>query len=726
MGMIRRLFKGAEEGPDQDDSARRSPEGTAPAADAADSTRELTAELRTLIQEIRLLKEEIAASRSSGSPEGSSRSGRGGRRGRDRDRERDRARDPGEGGRAARRGLPKTPPEDAPTGPLVDYLRERGVIVFEGSDDLARNEAFEHLARHIGQHFHLVANFYEKLKRCVATGHQQRIDIENYGDKERSAAIQLGTLLHRHGMLKDFYYHRSPKKQLRVIPTQDGEVAQFLTGGWLENYVSWLLSRRLKARLSPARFQVLFNVKGTLPDGREFEADLMAWVDGRLLWIECKTGNWQDYAARFRGLVKIFGVERDSAALLLLRAPDAATRKRASDMMDMTLIALDEVEAFVNRFLGVPAAEAGSSRRPRQEEEEDRTAPLPPGVIPPLSEDEIPLENAEPARKLGRVQLGGSEEEEKSGRRRRRRGRRGGRGRKREGEAPASEAEAREKRLLEPLPIQPVAPGGEKPGEEPAADEAAREEPAARGTGRAGTRRKKETAAEAGSTTREEAREEAPEKEERKRASAGESRRSAARRRRVVPRSPFAVEEDPAGTAKESAETPAETAAEAAREPAAAEQDPLPAQGDAGEKPAVRRSRRRRRSAETGEAAAAGEPEDAPARRPRRRRASTSGEKAGKEKPAAAAEEAKAEEPSRPAPEPKAEDAPKPGGGKPPESKTGEAPQSEAGGEDAGNTGDTGAASKGLPVVPRKGEVTGATIAPDLSSMVARPPEEED
>ena len=122
------------------------------------------------------------------------------------------------------------------------------VVVFEGADDLNRNEAFEHLARHLGSHFDLLSPFYEKLKRCVATGRGQRIDIEHFSSQERSAAVQFGTLLHRHGMLKDFYYHRSPKKQLRVIPTKDGQVGQFLTGGWLEIYVSLQLARRLKAR----------------------------------------------------------------------------------------------------------------------------------------------------------------------------------------------------------------------------------------------------------------------------------------------------------------------------------------------------------------------------------------------------------------------------------------------------------------------------------------------
>ena len=315
-------------------------------------------------------------------------------------------------------------------------------------------------------HFDLLANFYEKVKRCVATGRGQRIEIENYSHAERSAAVQFGTLLHRHGMLKDFYYHRSPKKQLRVIPTKDGQIGQFLTGGWLEIYVSALLTKRLRSAMSPAKFQLLYNVKGQLPDGREFEADLMAAVDGKLFWLECKTGQWQDYSARFRGLVKTFGVERQSGALLLIKPPDASTRARATDMLDMTLLSLDEVDDFISVFLGEePNGRGDRSDHRRQSVPED---------LPPLSEEEIPLENAEPAKKLGRVDLkGGEEAESGTPMRRRRRRRRGGRGRsgggadKAEGaqkEESFSKAESADGKkpahLLEPLPISKLDEAG--------------------------------------------------------------------------------------------------------------------------------------------------------------------------------------------------------------------------------------------------------------------------
>jgi len=448
MGWFQRLFSGAD-GHDADYRGTRSPD------QARVTPADLAGELRALHNEIKLLRESIGSGGRTISDSSSSRNRRGGRSriggrdqerdrnqeggGHDRDRERERpsrtrvgfdGEERTDHRPPQRRSLPKVVPDDAPVGLLVDYLKTRGVVTYEGQDDLNRNEAFEHLARHLGMHFHLLANFYEKVKRCVATGRGQRIDIDGYSHAERSAAVQLGTLLHRHGMLKDFYYHRSPKRQLRVIPTRDGQVGQFLTGGWLEIYVSAVLTRRLRASKSAAKFQLLYNVKGMLPDGREFEADLMAAVEGRLFWLECKTGQWQDYSARFRGLVKIFGVERESAALLLIKPPDANTRSRATDMLDMTLLSLDEVENFISVFLGEPLVE----KRPLSDAIEG-AYPDEFGKVAPLTVEEIPLEDAAPARKLGRVNLSGEQEhatgEGEDGVPRRRRRRRGGRNRSR-------------------------------------------------------------------------------------------------------------------------------------------------------------------------------------------------------------------------------------------------------------------------------------------------------
>jgi hypothetical protein len=287
---------------------------------------------------------------------------------------------------------------------------------------------------------------------------------------ERSAAVQFGTLLHRHGMLKDFYYHRAPKKQLRVIPTKDGEIAQFLTGGWLEIYVSALIGKRLRASISPAKFQLMYNVKGSFSDGREFESDLMACVDGRLVWIECKTGHWQDYSARFRGLVKTFGCDRTSAGLLLIRPPDAATCKRATDMLDMTLMSLDHVDDFISVFLGEEPAPKPIKKETEQVTEEE------------TPEEEIPLENVEAAKLLGRVNLNRDDETPQ----RRRRRRRGGRGPGRNSEKPVVEAsedktyEGSKSKLVDPLPLTKFAADDSKDEDERVVEAKAEEKPVAK------------------------------------------------------------------------------------------------------------------------------------------------------------------------------------------------------------------------------------------------------
>ncbi|RMH01092.1 MAG: hypothetical protein D6702_12310 [Planctomycetota bacterium] len=655
MGFLHRLLKGAEE---RDGTRDRSPDEARSDADGGE-------DLRALIHEIRLLREKIGELTGSTAPAGRGRRGGRGRGRKAEAQEREDERQP------VRRGLPKEPPEDAPTGPLVDYLRSRNVVVYEGEDDLARNEAFEHLARHIGTHFKLVGPFYEKMKRAVASGHGQRIDIERWSEAERSAAVQLGTMLHRHGLLKDFYYHRSPKKQLRVIPTKDGSTAQFLTGGWLEIYVSWLLTKRLKARMSPAKYQVLFNVKGTLPNRKEFEADLMALVDGRMFWMECKTGNWQDYSARFKGLVQVFGCDRASAALLLIRPPDPGTRSRSTDMLDMSLISLEEVDGFINRFLGVTEENGGRRDGSAREEEVDRTAPLPVGVIPPLSEDEIPLENPEPARKLGRIPLEGTEETAgETPRRRRRRGRRGGRNRRRaETEsAAADESRDQQKSLLEPVPVEPV----EVPSEDAAEpDDQAASEPA----------------------------------------------RSRRRRRRP---SPFAVAPEGAEQV-EATESAQASAVDEGEDPSEETATETATEGATEGRRRRRRRRRRRGGGGSGQEAAASAVEAAPSAEDE---PLAEPPEAAESRSAAPAEaEIEVEPEALVDPEPPAEAEPevqaRADAGSAPES----AAEAVAEADDRPEEVEEEPKEESLPLQPKK-SVTGVTIAPDLAAMLAKPKEE--
>jgi hypothetical protein len=534
-------------------------------------------------------------------------------------------------------------------------------------------------------HFHLLANFYEKVKRCVATGRGQRIDIDGYSHAERSAAVQFGTLLHRHGMLKDFYYHRSPKKQLRVIPTKDGQVGQFLTGGWLEIYVSAVLTRRLRAAMSSAKFQLLYNVKGVLPDGREFEADLMAAVEGRLFWLECKTGQWQDYSARFRGLVKIFGVERESAALLLIKPPDANTRARATDMLDMTLLSLDEVDDFISVFLGEPIVK----KRPQGDAIEGQAMSPELGNVPPLTEEEIPLEDAEPAKKLGHVDLNGGgapvvEGEEAAPRRRRRR-RRGGRGRSRSSAATAesgegakssaegsAESKAPEKKgsLHQPLPIERF--DNEETGEQAGGE----------------TKEAKSSAANAAEGESTEATADKP------------------RRRRRRRPTPFAAEE---GEGADKTQAGADSSTEASAEAAAESAEPVEGAAETaeGERPKRKRSRRRRSSAKPKEEAAAeGESESVQAENPEQ---TESVAEAVAEAVAEVEEEATAATESAQATEANAEV----------EAEVQAAPETEVEEAEAVAVAEVAPEPEPEPeVVPVK-SAKGVTIAPDLAAMMA-------
>ena len=188
MGWFQRLFSGSK----SSDLHRNRSSNQAPAS------AELSEELRALKEEITLLRDTLGGgdSLSSGGSarDNDNRNRRGGRNSRV-------SRNANNRSRTSRGSEPRKPrerkpiPDGAPVGLLVDYLAKRDIWVYEGHDDINLNEAFEHLSRHLGVHFTALSPFYEKLKRCVANGRGQRIDIDHMSQAERSAAPAHATAL---------------------------------------------------------------------------------------------------------------------------------------------------------------------------------------------------------------------------------------------------------------------------------------------------------------------------------------------------------------------------------------------------------------------------------------------------------------------------------------------------------------------------------------------------
>jgi len=233
------------------------------------------------------------------------------------------------------------------------YLENRDIKVQVLSDE-ETNDNLDNLAKFIGEKYSLIENFYNLLKRNLGRGTGGiYLDMKTFAAKEVGAITQLAHDLHQYAFLSEFNYQKSPHFYLRAKINKTPKTISFLTGSWLENYVKQVVLGILYNELPNESISYLSNPKVLLPDGKEFEIDLIIRVknDDNILWIESKTGNYQSYIEKYSKLKNIFGVNTGNAILVLGNSGDETVYNYLSETYKLKVLNLDTLKDVIYRFV---------------------------------------------------------------------------------------------------------------------------------------------------------------------------------------------------------------------------------------------------------------------------------------------------------------------------------------------------------------------------------------
>ena len=238
------------------------------------------------------------------------------------------------------------------------WLAERGITVKRVAQASDLDPAFDELALFLGERFTTVQLLYDAIKRRVTgSPYPRSLKLTEQPAQACGDICTFARRLHANGFLSEYHYHKSTRT-LVFDPQPDGRVTNFFTGGWLERYV--LLTavkhaeQRLPESLHPA---TLTQVVVELPDHQETELDVLLGLPDRMLWFECKTGDWQNHATKFGRVARHLGIPPRHTALVLLDRMGDTEKKSASVLSTMTAIHPEEMEAFIESALtAVPRA----------------------------------------------------------------------------------------------------------------------------------------------------------------------------------------------------------------------------------------------------------------------------------------------------------------------------------------------------------------------------------
>jgi hypothetical protein len=235
------------------------------------------------------------------------------------------------------------------------WLEQGGFqVIGRTADDLAL-DPYNRLTSDLGDH----PDMFRPMLRAIKHGingkpHPLCLDLSTLAPGDVELILRFGCEAYRSGLLA-YFHHDKRCWRVRFRLQDDPLVVGFFTGTWFEKYVLERVVRGLSSLGAADDTPVLTRTQVRLPDGQDFEIDILIGTRDRVLFFECKSGN--NLAAnllRYRSFVrKHLGLSAEHAGLVVLErlAPDQ--KLNLEYLSGMTVVNLDELDQFLRRaFIG--------------------------------------------------------------------------------------------------------------------------------------------------------------------------------------------------------------------------------------------------------------------------------------------------------------------------------------------------------------------------------------
>lgn len=234
------------------------------------------------------------------------------------------------------------------TDALHDFLAGRGIGIKHIPPEREYDEVLDRLALFIGNRYDTVRRVYDAIKGSMNTGRLVRLDLRNAAQREIADTCQLCTQLHEIAFLEEYKYFRSPRFELLAKPSRNPKALNFFSGQWLERYAHKQVVSTCEA--AGQRYTRIMNPQINLPNGDDFELDLLFAIEDDIFWFEAKTGDYQRYIEKYSRMARFLALE-PSRAFLILTDVSEATAKNLQHLFGMTVVAISRFQDELERVL---------------------------------------------------------------------------------------------------------------------------------------------------------------------------------------------------------------------------------------------------------------------------------------------------------------------------------------------------------------------------------------
>jgi hypothetical protein len=236
---------------------------------------------------------------------------------------------------------------------LEPFLAQRNINIKMIPPEDGADQVIDSLSLFLGERYSSLSHLLGKIKRSMQTGAPITENLANASQDDVSTACQFCSRLHRIAFLEQYRYFRSPTYFIKAKTTTLPKAQRFFGGQWLERFILQMV-KAVHAQIEAEagehiHFEFLINPQIILPNGDDFELDVLAAMGKSIYWIEAKSGDYQQHANKYSKFARLLGLDC-SHSVMVLTDVAVSSCDAMSSLFSMTVCNL---HSFEERLLAI-------------------------------------------------------------------------------------------------------------------------------------------------------------------------------------------------------------------------------------------------------------------------------------------------------------------------------------------------------------------------------------
>lgn len=176
-----------------------------------------------------------------------------------------------------------------PPATLESFLNSRGVRIKVLPTENAADDVIDGLSLYLGEHYESLSGLLGKIKRAMQTGMPIVESLKGRPQQDVCSACQFCTRSHEVAFLEQYQYFRSPTYLIKTKTTTLAGAQRFFGGQWLKRFILQKV-KAVHAQIGSEvtgelGFEYLINPQIRLPNGDDFERDILAAMGASIYWL---------------------------------------------------------------------------------------------------------------------------------------------------------------------------------------------------------------------------------------------------------------------------------------------------------------------------------------------------------------------------------------------------------------------------------------------------------